>query len=229
MTFSHGYAIAGTYRGAALRWHWSFPLGIGVWSGFAFAPLAWIAVVALILLHEAGHAALVRRYRLHVVAVDLHGLGGETHWVGRPGLRQRVALAWGGVLAQAVAFAVVSALVAVFGAPREVWLAQVVDVYTTSNLVMMALNLLPLPGFDGEVAWMILPAWRRRARRRVDARLRPVRTVHVRRVREDAEAELDEARRAEVLAEVARELADVVEAHNARALGEEAKGRGRRE
>ena len=215
MVFSGGYLHAGQYRGVPLRWHWSFPLGLGAFTGFALAPLAWLAVLALVLVHEAGHAALVRRFRLTAVAVDLHALGGETHWVGRPSLRQRVALAWAGVLAQAVAFLVVTALVAAFGPPRALWLTQVVEVYTTANLWMMALNLLPLPGLDGEVAWMILPAWRRRARRRVDARLHPVRTL-----RRAAPAPSAPDAEARALADVARELQDVVDAHNARALGD---------
>ena len=93
MVFAHGYLNARSYRGAPLRWHWTLPVGVAVWSRFELAPLAWLAVLALILVHEAGHAALVRHYQLRVVGVDLHGLGGETHWIGRPSLRQRVVIA----------------------------------------------------------------------------------------------------------------------------------------
>jgi len=214
MTFAAGYLHAGTYRGAPLRLHWSLPVGMLALSGFALAPLAWLAALALILVHESGHAALVRRYRLRVVAVDLHGAGGETHWLGRPSLRQRVAIAWAGVWAQLVAFVVVSLSSAVFGPAHDVWLQQVIGVYTTGNLIMMAVNLLPLPGLDGEMAWMIIPAWRRRAQRRVDARLHHVHTLHV--VQKPSKRP-DRRAMSDAIADVDRELRSITEAHNAEA------------
>ena len=223
MRFASGYLLGGSYRDAPLRVHWSLPVGMIVFARFQLAPLAWLAVLALVLLHEAGHATLVRAYHLQVVAVDLHGLGGETHWLGRPTLRQRVAIAWAGVFAQTVALAVVGALDIAFGPPRAVWLGQIVDVYVSANLWMIALNLLPLPGFDGEVAWMIFPGWRRRAQRRVDARLHRVTTLRVvQRSKTD-----DRAAQARALADVERELNALTEAHNAAALGDDEPPTGR--
>ncbi|TNF33872.1 MAG: hypothetical protein EP329_07820 [Deltaproteobacteria bacterium] len=226
MTFTAGYLHWGRYRGAPLRLHWSLPLGMVALSGFAFAPLAWLAVLALVLVHEAGHASAIKRYNLRIVGVDLHGLGGETHWLGRPTLRQRVAIAWAGVMAQLVAFVVVALLNAAFGPAHELWLQQVVSVYTTGNLIMMALNLLPLPGLDGELAWMILPGWRRRAQQRVDARLHRVNTLHI--VRRDGGKRPTRRDMADAVADVDRELRAITEAHNAAAAsGDDDKSPGR--
>ncbi|PKN56333.1 MAG: hypothetical protein CVU56_16550 [Deltaproteobacteria bacterium HGW-Deltaproteobacteria-14] len=200
-----------------MRLHWSLPVGMFVFTRFAAAPLAWLAFLALVLTHEAGHAALVRHYRLRVVGIDLHGLGGETHWLGRPSLSQRVAIAWAGVFAQGVALATVVLLEAAFGPARDAWLAQIVYVYTTANLWMIAFNLLPLPGLDGEVAWMIIPAWRRRQRPRVDGRLRRVAKLHV--VRR-ADTVPDREAMVQAVADVDRELRAITDAHNAAADGD---------
>lgn len=211
MVFDTGNVRLGHYRGAPLRVHWTVFASMIVCSGFALAPLSWLAVLALILVHEAGHAALVRHYGLRIVGVDLHGLGGETHWLGRPTLRERVAIAWGGVLAQLGALATVSALVLALGPPEAPWLAGVVSVYTTANIALIALNLLPLPGLDGEVAWYIIPSYRRWARPRVDARLTHVHTLHV-----VTREPLNPGRDAQLaaLTAIERELASLVEAHN---------------
>lgn len=218
MTFAAGYLHAGHYRDAPLRLHWSLPIGMFVFTRFAVAPVAWLAFLALVLTHEAGHAALVRHYRLRVVGVDLHGIGGETHWLGRPTLRQRVAIAWAGVFAQLVAFAVVVLLNAALGPPQDAWLAEVVYVYTTANLWMMAFNLLPLAGLDGEVAWMIIPAWRRRQRQRVDGRLHRVTTL---RVVKRSDKKPDREAMVQAVADVDRELRAITEAHNAAAEGKD--------
>ena len=65
----------------------------------------------LILIHEMGHAVLVRRVGLHAVSIDVHGFGGQCRYAGYPDPLQRSIVAWGGVLAQALLGAITLAVV----------------------------------------------------------------------------------------------------------------------
>ena len=71
-----GYFRIGRFGGAPVRIHWSAPIGAFAFCGFGFFPGAWAAFLLLILIHELGHAIMVRSFGLHVVSVDVHGLGG---------------------------------------------------------------------------------------------------------------------------------------------------------
>ena len=152
------------WKGIPVRAHWTVPFGALFFTGFAFAPLAWLAFFSLILVHEAGHALLARRYGHHVVAIDLTGFGGLCRWSGYATDRQRAVIAWGGVIAQALLFAVTALVVLLVGSPHGP-LAQVTDVFLRTNLWIMALNLLPFPPLDGAQAWSILRHLRRPTRR----------------------------------------------------------------
>ena len=143
-------------RGIPIRLHWTIPLGALVFSGFRFAPGFWTGFFLLVLIHELGHAALVRAFRLRVEGIDITGFGGLCHWSGRATPTQRGAIAWGGVLAQAVVLAVTFAGLALVGRPRTPFVAELVSVFTFTNLWLMAINLLPVPPLDGYEAWKLL-------------------------------------------------------------------------
>jgi Zn-dependent protease len=158
-----GETVASVW-GAPVRVHWSAPFGLLLVGGSR--PGAWVGFLAVILAHELGHAVLVRRFGQRVVALSLHALGGECHWVGHPTSRQRTLIAWGGAAGQmvlaGVAFVVMRLLPPSFA-------GQIGDpLYTTlvqSNLVMAGFNLLPFPPLDGLDAWRPLFRRARRARR----------------------------------------------------------------
>lgn len=154
--FTFGYVQLGRWRGAPVRWHVSLPLGIALMSGLELAPWRWLFAFLLILLHQAGHAAMVRRHGLRVAAVDLQGVGGETRWRGDAGPITETAIAWGGVLAQLAAYVAARVALVVFGEPLDMWSADLVYVMTDANLIVIAVHLLPLPSFDGERAWRVL-------------------------------------------------------------------------
>ena len=154
--FTFGYVQLGRWRGAPVRWHVSLPLGIALMSGLELAPWRWLFAFLLILLHQAGHAAMVRRHGLRVAAVDLQGVGGETRWRGDAGPITETAIAWGGVLAQLAAYVTARVALVVFGEPLDMWSADLVYVVTDVNLIVIAAHLLPLPSFDGERAWRVL-------------------------------------------------------------------------
>jgi len=59
------------------------------------------------------------------------------------------------VLAQAALFVATTAVVALLGAPQTFFGRELVYVFTTTNLWLMALNLLPFPPLDGAQAWKL--------------------------------------------------------------------------
>jgi Zn-dependent protease len=139
--------------GIPIRAHWTLPLGALFFSGFRFAPAFWLAFFLLVLIHELGHAALVKAFRLRVIGIDITGFGGLCHWSGSATIAERGAIAWGGVLAQAVLFVVTFGALLVFGRPHTLFAAEIASVFTYTNGYLMLLNLIPLPPLDGAEAW----------------------------------------------------------------------------
>jgi stage IV sporulation protein FB len=160
--FQAGFFEVGRIRGAPIRVHWSVLLGILFFTGFRFAPAAWVAFVVLILVHELGHAAVVLRYRLRVVSIDVHGFGGECRWEGQATPWQRAIVAWGGVLAQAALLVVAFGVVILTGGPVSRVGTELVSVFMQTNAWLAMVNLLPIPPLDGANAWTIVRAWKTR-------------------------------------------------------------------
>ncbi|MCA9525756.1 MAG: hypothetical protein KC549_05610 [Myxococcales bacterium] len=168
-----GFYLLGRVRGAPVRLHWSTLLVavfIGITSGAGlslFTLIASVMTLGLILIHELGHAAMVWRYRHHVVGIEVWGFHGVCYWEGHASRYEDAAISWGGVLAQGVLLVAVG-LWAVLTGPATTefgWTAQ--QVFIRTNLFMIALNLLPFPPLDGARAWKILPMLRGRFRPRV--------------------------------------------------------------
>jgi Zn-dependent protease len=154
--FSGGHIVIGAPWGIPIRLHWSAVLGALWFTRFSFMPAAWAAFFAVIVIHELGHAAVVRGVGKSVTRIEVNALGGLCEWRGETTHRQRVAIAWGGVLAQAVLLAVALVVVQVFGhATTNAW-AQVEDVAIRVNMIIAGLNLLPIPPLDGATAWQLV-------------------------------------------------------------------------
>jgi Zn-dependent protease len=161
-----GYLTLGRWRGAPVRAHWSLPIGAFVFGHGQFVPGFWLGFCLLVLVHELGHAVLVKRYGHHVRSIDIHGLGGACCWSGEPTAIDRARIAWGGVLAQAVALGIAVAAIAVAGPPDSALVAELASAFTTTNVWLIAINLIPVPPLDGAEAWKLpgLLAARRRTR-----------------------------------------------------------------
>jgi stage IV sporulation protein FB len=168
--FTSGFIEFGRVRGVPIRFHWSVLIGALFFSGFRFAPAFWLSFPLLVLIHELGHAFVVQRLGHRALGIEVTGFGGLCHWDPRFASRLDHALvAWGGVAAQFVLFLIATAYLFVSGGPRYAWEAQVLSVFTTTNLWLMALNLLPIPPLDGARAWTLfgeLKALRQRGWRR---------------------------------------------------------------
>lgn len=156
---SPGSFVVARLRGIPIRLHWTLPLSALLVGRLRFAPGAWLGLLLVVLVHELGHAALVRRYGFEVEAVELLAWGGECRFTGRPTRWQESVIAWGGVLAQALLLPV-----GYFLAPRipNEFAAEVLASFGHSSLLLIAMNLCPVPPLDGSRAWRLVGmAWRR--------------------------------------------------------------------
>ncbi len=157
------------WKGSPVRLHWSLPLSWVLLTRFSFVPAAWLGLFVLVLVHELGHATLVRRYRIEVTNIDIHGLGGECRFRGEDVSPWTVSvIAWGGVLAQALLLPVGFLLAPRVGNP---FLVVLLSTFAWTNLMMMALNLTPIRPFDGGDAWRLFGLWRE-SRRELNSYLR---------------------------------------------------------
>lgn len=158
--FDQGYLTLFRIARIPVRAHWSVPLGLLLFSRLRIAPGVWLGFLLVILLHELGHAFLVRRYGLSVLGIDLSGLGGVCKYAGGPSPWQTAVIAWGGVLAQAP-LALAAFVAWHFGVvvPRSPFTYELLDMLVWGNLWIAGFNLLPVGGLDGATAWPLLKMW----------------------------------------------------------------------
>ncbi|MFT5354568.1 MAG: stage IV sporulation protein FB [Polyangiales bacterium] len=160
--FSTGYYTLFRYRGVPVRFHWTAPLGAFIFSGFRFVPGFWLGFLMLIVIHEMGHAFLVRQRRLRSLEIMVHGFGGYCrHEVGSA--YDGAIIAWGGVLAQLLVLGLPTVILIQLGLwPQTAFGAELASALTRTNLVLAALNLIPFGGLDGQKAWQLPKMWWRR-------------------------------------------------------------------
>jgi stage IV sporulation protein FB len=157
VVFKRGYLKVGTWQGVPIRFHWSTPFGALLLSGFRFAPAYWAGFIGLVLIHELGHAVVVKRVQAKVLSVDVMAMGGLCRWEGQASPIQRACIAWGGIWAQLVLLAVAYAVLAIGGEPRTNAGSELANLCTHGNLWMMGFNLLPIPPLDGSQTWQLFP------------------------------------------------------------------------
>jgi Zn-dependent protease len=151
-----------TVFGARLHVHWSAVALAGVMFGVwhrqpAHAIEAIACYFGLILLHEAGHAAMALRLGYRASDIHLSMIHGLCTYDSPGTFREDALIAWGGVLAQ---LAVAVPLVALAQVPAIVSLSFVgipIAAFGYFSLMIAALNLVPARGLDGAKAWRLLP------------------------------------------------------------------------
>jgi Zn-dependent protease len=139
--------------------HLATPVGLLLFTGFSLNPLLWGAFLLIVLVHELGHARIVRACGLRVTSIDVTGLGGVCRYSGGPGDVQQSLIAWGGVLGQAVLLGVTELLVRSGMLPLGTPPGDVARAVSVINVALAGVNLLPLPGLDGWKAWPLF-RWR---------------------------------------------------------------------
>jgi Zn-dependent protease len=165
----NGYWNIGTWKNIPFYMHWSVFLWLPYyWSSYhdlAWAELSLVGFLVLLVVHEAGHAIAAMSRSLRVHAIELHAFRGLC-WH-EPAYREEddVLVAWGGVLGQCcllvLALAVQYALAE--SAPGMLYaLAPLFHVFIKANLVIAAINLLPVEPLDGYRAWRVIPLLQRR-------------------------------------------------------------------
>lgn len=209
------YWQLGRWRRIPVAMHWTVLLSF-VWLYLLFwdllaTAIASAALVALLVAHEFGHVALLRRKKIAVFAIRLYGIHGETEhgYASRP---QAILAAWGGVAAQL--FVLVLALGLMYltrgvASPLfSIVAGPVLFIFTKINVLLMVIALLPIGPFDGHDAWAAIPYLRGLARLR-----RKERQQHKRRMRERAlfpEETLSPERLQELEESSARSAAEVM-------------------
>lgn len=156
------------WKGVPILFHWSLLLGL-VWFGLLYrgavpALLTFAGFFALLLIHELGHAvaAWSRGVRVHEIRLYLlHGLCRHAY----PNReRDHVFIAWGGVLAQGVVLVIAVAAkwtLEVTAPDINLLLAPLFRSLILGNMVMIAINLIPVAPLDGHLAWRVLKPLRR--------------------------------------------------------------------
>lgn len=208
MLFTSGYWRRGAFNGMPLRWHWSVLVGLALAGDFGFSPLSWLFYLGIVQFHLMSHGLAVRRGGMRPIGIDIQGLGGKVRWRGHVAVEPQVRAAWAGVVGQLVPMVLAKVILLAHGGPTASWLAELERVCIHMNAVMIGINLLPLPTFDGEVAWKVLKL----------ARGRPVGARRVVVMEIDPDGPKSETLVAlDVAEDIAREVQSLAHAHNERA------------
>ncbi|MGK0359660.1 MAG: stage IV sporulation protein FB [Bradymonadia bacterium] len=164
-----GYLTLGRVRGALVRMHWS-AFALALLLGYSRHGSIWTSllgsffVLALIVVHEFGHAFMVWRYRHTVHSLDVFAFHGWCRWSGRPSPYERAMIAWGGVFAQLVLLGVALPIMLLVD-QRGIALSAMVHVFVWTNLYLIGINLIPIAPLDGAEAWKLLPLLKQRGPR----------------------------------------------------------------
>ena len=158
-----GYLTLFRVKGVPVRVHWSAPLAAFILGEFRFAPGFWLGFFLIFIAHERGHAVLVWRRGLAVLEMRVTGLGGVCiHTSGSHD--DAVIISWGGVLAQLGLYALAQSWVLFVGPPTSAFAFELLHALMRWNLIIAALNLIPVEPFDGALAWELPKRWLRRGR-----------------------------------------------------------------
>lgn len=157
--FDTGYWNVGRIAGVPIRLHWSIPFGAFVFGRFQIVPGFWLGFFLLVLIHELGHAFLVKRRGLQNREIRVHGLGGVSIHE-RGSVYDQAIIAWGGVLAQLLVLYLPTKLLTTFVAlPPNAFVLELLSAFLYTNLILAAFNLLPIAPFDGAMAWKLPRLW----------------------------------------------------------------------
>ncbi len=154
MGFRDGFLVLGKVWRAPVRIHWTTPIVAFLLTRLSFVPGAWLGFLVIVLVHELGHALVVRSVRAHVLSINVHGFGGTCEWYGNVTAKQRAMIAWGGVIAQAALYGV--ARLAQTIVPAVGMFDNFMYALTATNFILIVVNLLPIRPLDGAEAWKLL-------------------------------------------------------------------------
>lgn len=165
MYFRKGYLVFKPSGAPPAMIHWTaFVLALIV-GGLSFQPGVWLGVFVIILVHEFGHAIAVWRAGATVTAICMDGTGGNCQWIGSVTRVQKLAIVWGGIIAQLLLWVIAFIASIILSESLKEFSDQFLSTLLRWNLIVVALNLLPIKPLDGHEAWPLLKKvfqdWRR--------------------------------------------------------------------
>jgi Zn-dependent protease len=148
--------------GAPIYIHWSvFAIALGLvlisLDSVVHAVTVITCYLAIIMIHELGHAWFARRRHYEVIAIRIATFHGRCEHEAAEYEWDDIAIAWGGVLAQLAIAIPMLIVAAVFGRPNLGLFSHAVSMLGRTNLLIALFNLIPAAGFDGAKAWRVLP------------------------------------------------------------------------
>ena len=117
-----------------------------------------VSYVAIMFIHEVGHAAVARRLGYEVTAIRIGLLHGRCEYEHPDSAWDASLVSWGGILAQLLTAVLVFAIAGVVSGKLSDYFGPIVIFLGYMNVLIAAINLTPRPPFDGYLAWRIFPA-----------------------------------------------------------------------
>lgn len=182
MTWSKWFRV-GKLRilGASVYAHWSVLVVVALLSAVSLsspvhAAVAIASYLAIIVIHEFGHAFAARRLGYEVRAIRIAFLHGTCEMQAQESEGDEILIAWGGVTAQLVVAVPVLAVARMLDDRDFGYLAPAIVFLGYVNFLVALINLAPGAGLDGSTAWRVFPVlyrrWKaKRATSRVVSRL----------------------------------------------------------
>lgn len=150
-----GNLIIGHWQYVPIKLHWTILLSAFLFGRFEFVPIFWIAFFVLLFIHEAGHAMMIKFYRLWVDEIVIHGLGGYCLWAGEVEEIKKSLIALGGVFSQLIILIIALISTSIFGPAKNSIQSQIYHAFIPTNMLILVLNFVPIEPFDGAQAWKI--------------------------------------------------------------------------
>jgi Zn-dependent protease len=159
-----GHARLGPVRvfGAPVHVHWS--VAVVVLALLATASDDWLigvvavlSYLAIIVIHEMGHAYFARRVGTRPTKITIGFIHGLCYYEDVYDARDEAIIAWGGVIAQATVGVPLVLLNAFFGFGNMDPFGPVIAYLGYFSLIFAVFNLIPAPGLDGGKAWKLVP------------------------------------------------------------------------
>jgi len=148
--------------GAPIYVHWTVLLALAVMLPFAFSNLPYTVLfmacyLAIIFVHEIGHAFVASRLGLEVDSIGVTILHGWCRFEAPDYEWDEVLVAWGGVGAQVILALPALAIFVALGDSDWGYWTPVIVFLGYLNLALAAVNLLPDEDLDGRIAWRVVP------------------------------------------------------------------------
>ncbi|SRR6266404_3494068 len=120
--------------------------------------------IAIIFVHEVGHAVIASRLGYDVAAIRIGLVHGRCEYEYPDSAWDASLVSWGGILAQLLVAALVFAIASALSGSFSDRFGPVVILLGYINIIVAAANLTPRAPFDGYLAWRIFPAILERVR-----------------------------------------------------------------